>query len=252
MISNTVEQIYRNAIRLLEDAELLYRNGRYESAVALAVLSLEESGKACLVIWKEEGLLKGDLAPHIRYAHFHKQRIFYCYRYAKETIEALEELYSDPARAPKLDDPASFNSEDERVNHVVMSIRKSIRALADDDDVIATMSKRVFGKTRQLAAQAEFGILDQIKHFGFYKDVDENLEVSPPPGIPYKACADEVIEIARAACDMPKALRPLHAMMAAIYAIGPMMGTPKDFAQGKGAGIKALITWTEEQAEPTN
>ena len=86
MLSDTVDQIRQNAIRLREDAELLYQNGRYESAVSLAVLSVEEAGKACLVRWKEDGFLKEELGPHIRRFHFQKQRILWCYFYAKEAL----------------------------------------------------------------------------------------------------------------------------------------------------------------------
>lgn len=76
MVSEIVEAIYQNALRLLADAQLLYDKERFESATALSVLSMEEAGKACLVRWKEEGRLQGDLGAHVRQSHFHKQRIF--------------------------------------------------------------------------------------------------------------------------------------------------------------------------------
>jgi AbiV family abortive infection protein len=38
-----------NAERLLNDAELLYENGRYASAVGLAVLAVEEAGKEAML-----------------------------------------------------------------------------------------------------------------------------------------------------------------------------------------------------------
>ena len=44
-------RIVDNAKRLLGDAELLDDNGRYASAFALAVLSLEEIGKVILGRW---------------------------------------------------------------------------------------------------------------------------------------------------------------------------------------------------------
>ena len=39
----------RNAARLLADAEILYNAGRYATAAALAMLSIEESGKPKIV-----------------------------------------------------------------------------------------------------------------------------------------------------------------------------------------------------------
>ena len=38
-----------NAKRLLEDAELLFQNGRYPSAVGLAILAIEEAGKEAML-----------------------------------------------------------------------------------------------------------------------------------------------------------------------------------------------------------
>lgn len=38
-----------NALRLIEDAELLFSSGRYPSAVSLAILSIEESGKVSVL-----------------------------------------------------------------------------------------------------------------------------------------------------------------------------------------------------------
>lgn len=39
----------RNALRLLEDAEILLNSGRYPTALSLAILSIEESGKAAIL-----------------------------------------------------------------------------------------------------------------------------------------------------------------------------------------------------------
>ncbi len=39
----------RNALRLLEDAEILLNSGRYPTALSLAILSIEESGKATIL-----------------------------------------------------------------------------------------------------------------------------------------------------------------------------------------------------------
>jgi len=49
-----LELIQLNARRLFKDAELLMDHRRYASAFALAVLSLEEIGKALLKHWEAQ------------------------------------------------------------------------------------------------------------------------------------------------------------------------------------------------------
>jgi AbiV family abortive infection protein len=45
------DPVLSNALRLMQDADILYRYGRYSSVVALAVLSLEEIGKYLIREW---------------------------------------------------------------------------------------------------------------------------------------------------------------------------------------------------------
>ena len=59
MVSEVVRTVLENARRLLSDAELLFENERYRSATALAILSMEEAGKACVIRWREEGFIRG-------------------------------------------------------------------------------------------------------------------------------------------------------------------------------------------------
>lgn len=40
---------YENAEMLLKDAELLFANKRFERAIALAILAIEEAGKATII-----------------------------------------------------------------------------------------------------------------------------------------------------------------------------------------------------------
>lgn len=48
-IASGINAASRNATRLAEDAQLLLENGRYPSAAALAVLSIEEAGKVSIL-----------------------------------------------------------------------------------------------------------------------------------------------------------------------------------------------------------
>ncbi|MFU1519955.1 AbiV family abortive infection protein [Vreelandella alkaliphila] len=48
-IASGINVAIKNSRRLFEDASLLFDNGRYPSALALAILSIEESGKASIL-----------------------------------------------------------------------------------------------------------------------------------------------------------------------------------------------------------
>ncbi|GAJ11010.1 unnamed protein product, partial [marine sediment metagenome] len=48
-ITDGMNAARRNASRLLEDAEILLNSGRYPTALSLAILSIEESGKATIL-----------------------------------------------------------------------------------------------------------------------------------------------------------------------------------------------------------
>jgi len=63
-----LELILGNARRLFADAELLFDHQRYASAFALAVLGLEEIGKALLKYWNAQRPLpnKANASAHIR------------------------------------------------------------------------------------------------------------------------------------------------------------------------------------------
>lgn len=48
-IASGINAAYKNSRRLYEDASLLFESARYPSALALAILSIEESGKASIL-----------------------------------------------------------------------------------------------------------------------------------------------------------------------------------------------------------
>jgi AbiV family abortive infection protein len=79
-MNTSADLIIENAERLFEDAKLLAAAGSYRTAISLAILSLEESGKACLVRWKKEGHIKRNIDREIRSGHIDKHHIFGAYR----------------------------------------------------------------------------------------------------------------------------------------------------------------------------
>jgi AbiV family abortive infection protein len=79
----SVQAIIKNAERLLQDAKLLADNTSYRTAISLAVLSIEESGKACLVHWIKEGYLPKSKSAELSSGHIDKQRILSAYLISK-------------------------------------------------------------------------------------------------------------------------------------------------------------------------
>ncbi|MCK4368901.1 MAG: AbiV family abortive infection protein [Dehalococcoidales bacterium] len=65
-IANGINAANRNAISLIEDAELLLKNKRYASAAALAILSIEESGKKSLLRGMSVLTKNKDIIDHWR------------------------------------------------------------------------------------------------------------------------------------------------------------------------------------------
>jgi hypothetical protein len=58
--SRSVHCILSNAKRLRDDAKILFDRVSYSTAASISVLSLEESGKACLVQWAERKWLSNE------------------------------------------------------------------------------------------------------------------------------------------------------------------------------------------------
>ena len=83
-IMDALKAIANNAKRLLTDAELLYSQKRYPSALALAILSLEEFGKYHLI--QSQGFEK---AIEIGRQHKTKQKIYGNYIFNTSVDRAL-------------------------------------------------------------------------------------------------------------------------------------------------------------------
>jgi AbiV family abortive infection protein len=100
----TLTAVLENAERLLRDADILAAAGSYRTAVSLAVLSLEESGKACLIRWKTDGHLKRDISREICGGHIDKHQIFGAYKMVK-AILTVGKIVKRPEGEAPYDDP---------------------------------------------------------------------------------------------------------------------------------------------------
>lgn len=96
----------KNSQRLLEDSEILFKQDRYSSAVALAILSIEESGKLPIL----RGLTMEDDDKKIAKKwksfrnHLQKNNLWILPDLASQganTFDELKVVYSDEAKHPK-------------------------------------------------------------------------------------------------------------------------------------------------------
>jgi AbiV family abortive infection protein len=87
---HAVKLTISNAKELLDDAKILLARGSVKSAVGLATLSFEESGKATFVRWGKFGLTHRSLMKEMNH-HQSKQRVFQSYLFARNIIKCLME-----------------------------------------------------------------------------------------------------------------------------------------------------------------
>ena len=180
----SVETIMLNSRRLLDDAVILRDAQSYRTAISLAILSMEETGKACLVKWKFDGHIKRDITKDIRSGHVSKQRIFGVYHWAKAIREVVSSQKNPRLRQSRLEKMARKKAQ------------------------IASIP---------IIHRAETGLYDGIKQLGFYIDIDDDLSVMQPFDIFNKANADFHISEARTAMTIIDAADIMHSVMADLY-----------------------------------
>jgi AbiV family abortive infection protein len=187
-MDEVVLAIMDNAHRLLMDAKILEGRGRYQSAVSLAILSLEESGKACLVRWKRGGLINRDIFKDLHTGHIFKQRILGTYFFTKAAFDAV---FLDTNGQPVIPE--------------------------DSDAVFERAAKAGYDGSARMMFYAESGALDFMKMAGFYVDLNDKLEVISKGGDIEAGDAARHIRDAETAFEMAGAPERLHRGMAAVY-----------------------------------
>lgn len=186
-----VQEILANSKRLLDDAQVLAARGSFRTAMALSILSLEESGKACLVRWKKAGHLANDITDDIRAMHIAKQRVLTVYKglNAIRSVAVIRRVGDQP--------------QDRRMN-----------AEAFTDLVRTTLAKSLVVPK----SQAELGLLDYVKQSGFYVDLNENLETISPTIPATQEWFELLCEDAQDALRMAEAEDEDQFIMAVMYA----------------------------------
>ncbi len=155
--------ILANAERLLNDAQLLFDNGRFPTSAALAVLSIEESGKA------HEGMSVGHLA---------KQKAAAYSGWANYVVGFLEDRgFTIEQR--------DASSEQNRNSEEVAEFREVL--------------KEALGELKwsELLEQIDNKELSAIKNRGFYVDLDSEGKVLCLPSEIDGIVAGRLIAMAR-------------------------------------------------------
>lgn len=182
--------------------------------MSLAILSMEEAGKACLIKWKADGYIKRDIMKDIRSGHVAKQRILGVFRWAKAIKDVVDGQKNRNLRQSRLEKLAQ---------------------------------KRVHKKSMMTIHRAETGTYDGIKQTGFYTDIDDDLSVMMPYDSFSKADADFHIAEAFGALKIIESPAVMHSVMADLYESGEV----HNFTKKRPAIFRDLIRDEARKARNT-
>ncbi|MER9022510.1 AbiV family abortive infection protein [Mesorhizobium sp. M0815] len=170
--------VLENAERVLGDARILFDAGSYATACALACVSIEEAGKACLILWRDKGLIKRDIAKDVR-DHHAKHRVFAGLKEALSFVPLLTEKM-------------------------------------DADDLARRIETEVLDPNRESSFLAKLGAFDAFKQYGFYVDVDDQTHFQPTKVI-YRKDAEYLLAEASQAIVLVKEVPAVHFVACGMY-----------------------------------
>lgn len=192
--------IIANARSLVSDAKALLAKGSLKSAMALAVLSFEESGKATLVRWRKFGLVLRDIKKELSF-HRNKQLLFQSYILATGLIVAIDDGLSVPK------------------THIDV-LKLFLIAIFNDEG--AAIKQMVFNKGN---------IYNSAKEQAFYIDIDDNLYLVPQEG-DSEEIASLLIENADKAIEMASGSNRSHVVAYYIEELNRLSGMRKTWKNG--------------------
>ena len=195
-IDSALLPVAKNAVRLFEDAELLFKNGRYPTAVAVAIASIEEAGK--FVIRSREA--SHDQAPSSKQPKHHAKHYELGWFYWKwATWQVLQETFDDFKAWVK-----------QRPEHT--KFYEQIKDL-DQGEAVDFLQAYMFESEEELHAylkdrfphpdyldvrgMAQSQRIEETRRTGFYCDVDSNYKVTRNPQSLNKSDAEEWLNHAR-------------------------------------------------------
>ncbi len=194
----------QNTIRLFQDSEILLKNERYASAVALAITSIEEAGKYVI---RAREISHNTLAEGKKqFAHLpkHVELGEFYWKIAIWTVllETVADFRIWLEKQPHLSD--FYNeikglSENEAVTHLQHYMFKSTDEL--ESYVRSRYTDKHYLEVRDLARE---GRIEEIRRTGLYCDINSEYQVTRNPEMLKKADAEEWLAHARAALGQVK------------------------------------------------
>ena len=87
----SLKLLSHNALRLYQDAQLLFENDRYPTSLSLSLLSIEEAGKFFL----KRDQNNGDKISNVERLHVHKQEAAFHWLFVEESIVTFFDVLND-------------------------------------------------------------------------------------------------------------------------------------------------------------
>lgn len=191
-----LDVICQNAERLLDDAEILFKLGRYPTAISLSILSIEESGKYTLLATDcRQNLRRGVLH------HKHKQAVLGDFYWKWATYEVmLEEFLRFKEwlkEAGHTKEYKEIQQKDgaEAVDFMLWTRRR------ESPEKIEAFIRDNFQFSRQLdhLSKALKGEFEKIRQSGIYADVGSDGAIRNDPRKLARPDAEEWLEEAKVA-----------------------------------------------------
>jgi hypothetical protein len=157
--------IIDNAARLLGDAKLLADHKRFASAFALAVLGVEEIGKAVLDLWERDGSLSKPVIW--RTAHIRKQAAVGAVLLASFAVEKFGALAANLASLASGDGGSAGNGS----GGGVYPLRVNPPDAPITDELLEQVAMAFASSPEgRFLTHVEMGALEKTKHMGIYWD----------------------------------------------------------------------------------
>ena len=210
------------ATKLSADAKILFGHGSLNTSASLCMLSIEESGKACLLLWKTLNLLSDAIFRKSLLSHISKQRVYSAYVRTCSVLKVIEEDWN------KL--------QDRKINYLRV------------DELLSKGDQADLREANNNEYMIEIGFWNLIKFSGFYSGVDgvadhaeHNVE-----------CSEEFVSYAiqqsESALLMASQPTPVHVVVANAFLRGPALS----FGDKRVAELRGLLDKLQEAADKEN
>jgi AbiV family abortive infection protein len=181
--------VTENAIRLLEDAKVLFHARRFGTCLALAVLAVEEAGKAILLRDLEQGAQNKDTRAHIG-----KQAKAASHLVAHAFLDRLSDAGYEVKHISTL------------VDWQKAWLLTTAAAAAQEKIVEEIARDSGFRQICEILRKIKNGDLNKAKQRGFYVDVGANLELINDPSTVSETEARPILKLAEEAIEIISAL----------------------------------------------